>query len=100
MNARRTISGTTSVLMEPWRKKSRSARDQVGTWAEVRGRVSEVPLAVEGIPRTCVSSADRRDLSVDVPHEIKLIHKHAAKPSKTMPLKFISAAILTGGRVL
>jgi uncharacterized protein YceK len=33
MNARNTVSGTTSVLIEPWRKNSRSLRDHVGTWA-------------------------------------------------------------------
>ena len=31
--ARKTTSGTTSVLIEPWRKKFKSWRDQVGTWA-------------------------------------------------------------------
>src|SRR5687768_2908666 len=36
MNARSTVSGTNSVLMDPCRKKSRSARDQSGTWAMTR----------------------------------------------------------------
>lgn len=31
MNARSTRSGTTSVLIEPWMKRFRSSRDQVGT---------------------------------------------------------------------
>src|ERR1041385_7452737 len=33
MNARSTVSGTISELMEPCRKKFKSSRDQVGTWA-------------------------------------------------------------------
>ena len=37
MNARSTVSGTTSVLIEPCRKKSRSCCDHVGTCAFADG---------------------------------------------------------------
>src|SRR5436853_55959 len=37
MNARSTASGTTSVLIEPWRKNLRSSADQLGTWARPGG---------------------------------------------------------------
>src|ERR1700746_3552842 len=34
MKARKTCSGMNSVLIDPWRKNSRSCRDQPGTCAE------------------------------------------------------------------
>src|SRR5947207_4467090 len=44
INARRNRSGTSSVLMEPCRKKSRSRRDQSGTCPFV---VTEVRVAFD-----------------------------------------------------
>src|SRR2546425_2947382 len=72
MKARNTVSGTTSVLIEPWRKKSRSARDQVGTWAD-------------SVPAAFPADGWEGGLFVDVVQEIQIQETRESQPDHNDP---------------
>ena len=82
MKARKTVSGANSVLIEPCRKKSRSSRDQVGTWA--------VSLAAD------FGEDDWADgLSVEVAQEIKVRRIGRLSGIQIIGVSFISRNYFT-----